>query len=56
MVTGASYYSPHVNQLLGYGPGEIEQRHDAFIEILHPADAALSRTAMQAHLRHNAPL
>ncbi|MGI9024827.1 MAG: sensor domain-containing protein, partial [Burkholderiaceae bacterium] len=55
MVTGASYYSPHVNQLLGYGPGEFEQRNDAFIEILHPEDAALSRTAMQAHLRHNAP-
>ena len=56
MVTGASYYSPHVNKMLGYGADdELAPRHEAFVNILHPEDAALSRVAMQAHLRQHVP-
>jgi PAS domain S-box-containing protein len=53
--TGALYYSPHINSLLGYQDEEIARDIAAWEALLHPQDHDRVMEALRLHLRERAP-
>lgn len=53
--TGYCYFSPRWKELLGYDVHEMENRHDSFVERIHPDDLQEVNAAVQAHVIHRAP-
>ena len=50
--TGGAFFSDRVNQVLGYAPGELDQRFSTFVEHLHPDDRFYALAAVFGHLKH----
>ena len=53
--TGEAFFSERVNQVLGYGPGELPQHFSTFVEHLHPDDQLHAITALFGHLHDRTP-
>ena len=54
--TGAVYFSPQWERLLGYAPGETPQQREFFYGIVHPKDRAAVDRTMQEHLDGHTPI
>ncbi|MBA4136078.1 MAG: hypothetical protein C0518_02030 [Opitutus sp.] len=48
--TGEVYYSPRLQQMLGYAAGEFSGKVDEWAQRLHPDDAAATNAAVNRHL------
>ncbi|MCG8510578.1 MAG: PAS domain S-box protein, partial [Rhodospirillales bacterium] len=51
VASGDIYFSPRFEEILGFGPGEIDQRIPAWEERIHPDDRDSTRQALDDHLR-----
>ena len=55
IATGAPWYSPRFEALLGLEPGELEQSTSAFDSLIHPDDLPLAQSAIGTSLQTDAP-
>ena len=53
--TGEAFFSERVNEVLGYGPGELPQHFSTFVEHLHPDDELNAILTLFGHLRDRTP-
>ncbi|MES2103033.1 MAG: EAL domain-containing protein [Pseudomonadota bacterium] len=53
IVKGQVYYSPWINQQLGYSKGEFSSSPDDFVALVHPDDRAAALEALRRHLITN---
>ena len=52
--SGYCYYSPRWKGMLGYDDGEIAERHDQYVSLLHPDDRDRADTAVRGYLAGHA--
>ncbi len=53
--TGENYRSPRWEEIVGYGPGELEPVRQALIDLIHPDDRKRVLDAARAHLDERVP-
>ncbi|GGC60684.1 EAL domain-containing protein [Undibacterium terreum] len=53
IIKGDVYYSPWINQQLGYSAAEISSSPTAFVGLIHPDDRAMAQEALRRHLVAN---
>ncbi|MES2072971.1 MAG: EAL domain-containing protein [Pseudomonadota bacterium] len=53
IVKGQVFYSPWINQLLGYSKNEFSTSPSAFVELIHPDDREGANEALRRHLVAN---
>ncbi|MES2707217.1 MAG: PAS domain-containing protein [Verrucomicrobiota bacterium] len=56
IVTNRNYYSTVWRTMLGYGPNEIANTQEAWVEITHPDDVPVCEASIQRHLRGESPV
>jgi PAS domain S-box-containing protein len=49
--TNEDYFSPRWEEIVGYGPGELEPVMQTFVDLLHPDDREPMFEAVQSHLQ-----
>lgn len=54
--TGVAYFSPRWKEMLGYEDHEIANEFEAWQQLTHPDDLALTRDTVQTYLRGRAPI
>lgn len=54
--SGTVHFSPQWARLLGYAPGEIQERVESFYTLVHPDDVALVKQAMEDHFAGRSPV
>jgi len=52
---GTCWHSPRLNEMLGYGEGELPMNVDGLMQIIHPEDVLAYGDALQRHLVDNEP-
>jgi PAS domain S-box-containing protein len=54
IVTNSVYYSPRFGELLGYAPGQMPQRREAYFDRIHPDDLPRVQVALRSHTEAHA--
>jgi len=54
-VTGTAFYSDRSKEILGYAPGDIPQRMEDWVAMIHPDDVEIGRRAIAEHLAGRKP-
>jgi PAS domain S-box-containing protein len=55
LITGRLHWSPAIDNLLGYGPGEFPRTLEAWERTIHPLDRAYVDPALQRHIEKGEP-